>query len=397
MKNLIINSCICDTRKMQEEAYKDYESVIINAEVLLVGSRSKEILERLPIIQNCGITVELADEDVQANVVNGDFEITASAAVQENSLLVVNGCLKVEAGAENALKAYKMILVAGSLQIPKSLNGFLNKIQINGVTELYPDGYTVLGETLMIDRLFTLRAEQEGRYYVSSETVICDESTDLKKLIEKQVRIATPKLVLPECVVEDSAAIFDLQTEYVVVPEGMKLIYGDAELNDILLQEHGGNLFVYGDLTADRTADMGSLAEKIDRLEVMGTVTVTKAQKEDFLKIGAIYKELKVIKGGRLLSDKLRVKVDQTLLDHCPEGIEICDVLKVVVDSAVKPEDILEKLTLCDCGSVICSPEQESAVAIVSEDVGRIGSSKEFNLLDKIKSTKLVNAESYVM
>ncbi len=398
MKNLIINSGVCDARGMQEEAYKDYESIIINTEILLVGERSRAILARLPIIQNCGLTVELDDvEDVEAMVVNGDFEITASMQVQENSLLVVNGRLKVEAGAEEALKAYKKIIVAGSLQIPKSLSGFLNRIQIDGATEMYPDGYTVLEDTLTIDRLFTLRAEQGGRYYVSGETVICDDAVNLKKLIEKQVRIVTPKLILPESMVEDSTAVFDLQTEYVTVPEGMKLIYGDAELDTFLLQKYGGSLFVYGDLTVDRTADMAVLAEKIDRLEVLGTVTVTETQKEDFLKTGAEFGKLKVIKSGRLLADKLRVKIDQTLFDRCPEGIVVCEVLKVIIDSAVNPEDILERLTICDCGSVVCGPEQESAVAAVSENVGRIGSGEELHLLDKIKSSKVANVENYVM
>ncbi|MGC2873955.1 hypothetical protein ACDL92_11770 [Ihubacter sp. mB4P-1] len=398
MKNLIINSCICDTRNMQEEAYKGYESIIINAEILLVGGRSKTILTQLPTIQNCDITVELDDDEaVEVNLVDGDFEITASDTVQENSLLVVNGLLKVEAGAEDALKAYKRIIVTGSLQMPKSLSGFLNKIQIEGATEIYPDGYTVLGDTLMIDKLFALRAEQNGKYYVSSETVFSGKSADLKKLVEKEVKIVTPKLLLPEAMIEDSAAVFNLQTEYVIIPDGMELIYGDAELDDLLLQQHGDSLFIYGDLTVDRTADMGLLAKKIDRLEVTGMVTVTQAQKEDFLKIGAVYQELKVVKGGRVLSDKLRVKVDQRLLDRWSEGIEICDVLKVVIDSAVKPEDILEKLAICECGSVVCSPEQESAVAAVSEDVGQIGSVKEFSILDKIKSSKLVNAEKYVM
>ena len=181
------------------------------------------------------------------------------------------------------------------------------------------------------------------------------------------------------------------------VPDGMKLIYGDAQLNDFLLHKHGGSLFVYGDLSADRTADMGTLAKEINRLEVTGTVTVTESQKEDFLKIGAVYKELKVVKGGRLLSDKLRVKVDQPLFDSCPDGIEICDVLKVVIDSDVKAETILEKLSLHDCARVVCSPEQESAVSAVSEDVGQLGEGEELGLLDKLKSSKVANVESYVM
>ena len=87
MKNLIINACICDTRRMQEEAYSGYESIIINAEILLVCERSRGILAKLPVIQNCGLTVEVDDDaDIDVNVVNGDFEITEDTIVEENRL-----------------------------------------------------------------------------------------------------------------------------------------------------------------------------------------------------------------------------------------------------------------------------------------------------------------------
>ena len=397
-KNLIVNSGICDARKMKEETYENYESIVLNTAILLVSESSKQVLEQLPVVQNSDIVLEMADdEDIETNVVNGAFDITPSVAVQENSLLVVNGCLRVEAGAEDVLRAYKKIVVNGSLKMPDSMKVFLDKFQVNGFTELYPDGYMMLGDTLTIDKFFILRAEQEGRYYVSDEAVISDESVNLKRLIEKRVQIAAPKLVLPESMVEDCAAIFDLHTEYVVVPKGMKLVYGDAELNDLLIREHGSSLFIYGDLLVDREADVKCLAEQIDRLEVYGTVSLTKAQVGDFMEIGAAYKSLNVMKGGRVLSDMARVKVDQTLLDHSPEGIQVCDVLRLVIDSRVKPEDILQKLTIRDCGSVQCGPEQESAVAAVSEDVGHIRGDKDFDLLGKMKDSKVVNASSCLL
>ena len=40
---LIVNAAICDTRKIQEENYADYEAVLINSDLLIVNERSKGI------------------------------------------------------------------------------------------------------------------------------------------------------------------------------------------------------------------------------------------------------------------------------------------------------------------------------------------------------------------
>ena len=47
-KNLMINCDLCDTRHMNEEDYTDFEHIMINGDCLVVNSRSKSILNRLP-------------------------------------------------------------------------------------------------------------------------------------------------------------------------------------------------------------------------------------------------------------------------------------------------------------------------------------------------------------
>ena len=50
--------------------------------------------------------------------------------------------------------------------------------------------------------------------------------------------------------------------------------------------------------------------------------------------------------------------------------------MKLTLDEDIPGEMILEKLSISDCMEVRCTPEQEAAVAAVSEDVLAIGSLK---------------------
>ena len=402
-KNLIINSDVCDTRKMKAEDYSGYESIVINGDIVIVSPSSKGILARLPVVQNCDATIELEeDEDIGVNVINGSGEITPKTVMRPHTIMVVNGSLHVEPGAEKVLESCERIVVNGTIEIPKSLEGFLDKIHVNGILKSYPDGCIMLKDELLIDRIFPLRAEQGACYHVSETVIISDKTVDLGKLAEKQVRFITPQVILPECMVEDSVALFDIQTEYVVIPDGLELVYGDAVLDEKLIREKGGNLFVCGDLEADREADMEQLAAKIGKLVVTGCVAVTRAQKDAFMRLGAAYNELEVVRGGRVLSDKVKVKVDQALIDSSPEGIEICDVVKVVIAEEVAAETILQKLSLHHCASVICSEEQENAVSLISEDVANIGREGDeekpvAGIFSKMKDAKIINAENYVL
>ena len=108
-KNLIINSEICDARKIKEEHYAGYEQIMLNAEILLVNDHSKEVFHRLPLTENVEIILEV-EEDAEFSTVNGDYEITGDMAVKKNSVLLVNGNFRIGQGTQELLKQYKTIL-----------------------------------------------------------------------------------------------------------------------------------------------------------------------------------------------------------------------------------------------------------------------------------------------
>ncbi|MGN0715850.1 MAG: hypothetical protein ACI4LN_08495 [Anaerovoracaceae bacterium] len=399
-KNLVVNCDVCDTRKMKEEDYTGYESITINADLVLVSSESKSVLARFPVVQNCDAVLEVG-ASVPVNVINGPYEITPETAAADQMAMVINGSLHVETGSEHILEQYEKILVNGSAEIPENLAGFLSKIQVNGSVNVYPADCTVLEEAFIMDKFFPLRACRGSRFYAGEEVVIWDKAVDLKKLVEKQIRFVTPRLILPESMVEDSAELFDIQTEYVVAPEGLELVYGDTVLNQDLIREKGSSLFIYGDLEVEPGADMNILAAQIERLVVTGSVTVSEAQEEAYLRIGAACSKLNVTK-GKILKNGIKVKVDQMLLDRSPEGIEIRNTASVIIADDVTPEAILDKLSIINCASVICSKMQESAVTAVSVNAGSIGEKGSegdavSGLFAMLKDARIMNGDTCIL
>lgn len=96
------------------------------------------------------------------------------------------------------------------------------------------------------------------------------------------------------------------------------------------------------------------------------------------------------------------VRISQWLLEQSPEGICVEDVAVVQLDPDVDKKLILERLSFTDCASVKCTPEQEAAVAAVSEDVAQIGEKEDglgekiLEAMDESKCTT-INAATYVM
>ena len=114
-KNYVLNCDICDARKMKEEDYNNYKNMIINADIVIVSTSSKSILNRLPVTINQDYTIEIADDvETELKVINGSYEITDSMVVQEHTLLIVNGALNIHSGTKEILEKYEKIHVNGS-------------------------------------------------------------------------------------------------------------------------------------------------------------------------------------------------------------------------------------------------------------------------------------------
>lgn len=405
-KNFLLNCDVCDTRKMKEEDYSGYEKMTINADIVIVNETSKSILNRLPLTMNHGKMLEVSDDiEFSLKLINGPCEIDENSAVENHTILTVNGPLLIHPCTEEIMKKYEFILVNGPVKYPKSMKGYLNNISVNGPISAYPDDCIILDKNFTIDKYFPLRAKEGSKYYAEKLVAISDTDVDILKLVQKNVQFITKRLIVPECKIEDCVPLFDEQTEFVVVPDGMKLIMGDVTLNEDLIQKNGGLLFVYGNLKLDENADTVTLCQMMKKLIVKGTVKVLKNQKDDFLKLDAEYDKLKVYKNTRNLSNVPQVKLDNHLFDNSPEGIHITNVATIIIDKDVLPATILDKLTIENCAAIICDDSQESAVIAIAKNVAKIGHSKgdiladvnPLNALKDFANTKAVNADSYIM
>lgn len=402
-KKLVLNCDVCDTRSMREEDYSSYENIVLNADILLVNDTSKGIINRLPMITNIDNVMELEEgQEIHTKSVNGSYEISGTSGVQGNTILSVNGSVTIAPGTEEILKKYIQITVNGKVLYPKSLEGCLGKMSINGEAVAYPDGCTLLKSSFELDRYFPLRAREEGQYFAASKIVIKDKSVDLKKLAEKRNRFVTPTLIVYECMVEECAPLFDETVNFVVVPDDFEILLEDVELNDSLVEQYGTKLFVYGDVTI--TDDGNKTCEKLEKLVVKGNVNLKQCHVDLLKRIHAQYDGLNIQK-GRLFENCISVTLDQSIFDHSPEGIQIRNAAKVKVAKEVSAETILEKLQTWNCALIFCEKEQKSAMEAVSKDAALIRTSEENKDMEEngsgffgqLKDTKVINADKYVM
>ena len=403
-KNYLLNCDVCDTRKMKEEDYSGYEKMMINTDLVIVSPSSKSILNRLPLTLNHDCTMEFEDDaKIELQAINGSYEITGTTAVHEHTLLSVNGDLTIHPGTEESLQKYERIHVNGSVTCPKSLEGCLTKLSANGSVSVYPDDCVILDNTFIVDKYFPLRAREGRKYYVKDVVIVQDKSADMEKLVQKNVQFITRQLIVPEEMAEACVELFDEKAEFTVTPAGMTLHYGDAVLNEQLVEKDGDCIYVYGNLTIPDNANLRALSDSITKLTVKGNVTLKKNQAEDFKKLNVEYSELTFKWEGRLIENKISVKIDKTLLESSPDKVLVRSTAAAKIAPDITPELILDRLVIENCAKVYCSEEQESAVAAVSQNIAAIvkESSKELSEMsggfDDLLSTKVINADSYIM
>lgn len=397
MKKLVINTAHCDLRSVSEETLKAYEAIRINSAVVTITRSAKALIAKYPVTMNVGSVIELPEgEEVHFIIRNGKTVLSGSDMPKPNTYLLINGALSIETDGVNAAKAYASIFANGSVTMPKSAAGTLANLQINGAMQLYPDGAVRLKNTAQIDRLFALRAKN-ALYFAQNRLLFVDEALDTAKLTEKGVRFESKSAVILEKFAADIVPLLAEQTDVIIVPEGMAFIHGDVQLNDLLLKKHGEKLFVFGNAAIDeKSADALS---RIEKLTVRGKVCVTAAMAEAFDAVNAAYEYLEIVRTyDRTVSDKIAVTVDQQILEACPGGLLVRDCVQVKLNADAKRETILSTLEVRDCATVSCTPEQESALALVCTDVGHISAGEEalHSLLPE-NDAKIIRAASYVL
>lgn len=407
-KKMIINCANCDARKVSEETLSAYETIVINASTILVSPETKELMNRYGVVMNCASVMEL-DADVELSSVNGSAQIRSTDVVAGRRYLTVNGSLEIGPGTQKVLDQYVGISVNGSVSCPESISAYLGKIKVNGSTNCYPDDAIILKRSAVIDRLFALRAKN-SLYWSARRMIMVDPQLDAAVLEKKGATFSTKEVIIAESEVEDMIGLIDEKAEIVIVPDGTAVVLDDVELDEMTLKKYGTKLYIIGDLKVKGEA--APLLEQIEYLNIRGDAAVAEELKMQLMgAITEISGEVKLLKKpkGRRIEDKLSLKLSRWLVEQEADGISVSDCLNVALDADIPNDLILEKLSFSDCMKIKCSPEQEAAVAAVSEDVLSIGEGGDdgMGIGDIIKgalggakellNTKMVNTSNYVM
>lgn len=372
-KKLLVNCGDCDARNVAEDTLAAYETVTINCGTVLVTPESKNLLNRFGVTLNCGDTLEL-EKDVKLTKINGSCEIKSGDAPVERTYLKVNGSLEIGPGTQELLKQYVGIHVNGNATYPESLSGCLSMMKVNGSTICYPDEAIVLKRNAVIDRLFALRA-REKLYWSPKRMIMVDKKLDAGLLEKKGASFCAREVILAESKVEDMIGLIDEKAEIIIVPDGTAVITDDVELDSLTLKKYGTKLYVVGDLKV--VSDEEDVLAQLEYLNIRGDACVVAELKGKLMEtITEIGGDVNIIRKpkGRILGDKMTLRISRWLLEQEPDGIHVEDCMKLTLDEDIPSGLILEKLSISDCMEVRCTPEQEAAVAAVAEDVMAIGS-----------------------
>ena len=396
-RKLQINAAICDVSKVTEKTLEAYDRISVNAAQLITSKQARELLSRIRFTANTADTMETIEGAVMS-VQNGEYVIKAGPAPQPPVMLVVNGKLKVEKGAQEALAGYVSILVNGQALYPSSLSGPLARMRVNGRSIAYPDEAILLKDRAVIDRTFVLRA-RDALYYASRSLIFTWKGLDVKALAGKGARFQSKKAVIAEELLQDALPLINEDAEIVIVPEGFTYLMGDQQLTQQLLRVHGTSLFVDGDLTVPPPE--GDALAQIRSLTVTGNVMLPEALLEPFLALKSTYASLFAYK-GHLVADKGMAEADETLMSLYPEGVTFYDCGMVRLNKDLSLEIIRDKMKFIGCGVVMCAPGQQTAVESVCEDVGKV---LDLNIADKTeeglkqedRDTEIINAAVYVL
>ncbi|MBO4355539.1 MAG: hypothetical protein J5850_01645 [Clostridia bacterium] len=409
MKNKVINAAVCDTRKATEESFAGFDKIIINAAVLIQGVSSSGLFSKYPVTLNVSNIIEIPDgQNITVKSINGKGQIGPNSN-GTGIFLAVNGKLFIDDGSLEAVKSYYRISVNGKVVMPKSYEGQFSNIHVNGKAEYYPDGATILKADTEIDELFILRASNR-LYYSSGNLFFLDTGIDTEKIAENGLRFAAKKIVIAKSLIGKLVPIFDEETEIVAVPDGAMLISGDLDLKQKTIRKYGNKICVTGDVSI-KDADVLS---SLEFLYADGTVSISKELEEPFDMIKCVAGEIRIINTDLgYITDRLAVKIGNTVLDKYPGGVRIEDCAKVTLSDELTPDVIMDKIYISDCAIVICTKEQEEAVSMITEDVAMIKTSGQNgdedsrdnsagNLLKEMfanqnDDNQVINASEYVM
>lgn len=396
-KKLLINCASCDARKIREDDYAHYEAININTSALFTSPEAKAVLNRLPVSIDCANVIEL-EGDVDLRSVNGRGEIRSEDAVPERKFyMLVNGVLNIGPDTHKQLAQCVGMTINGALKCPESVYASLSGVMINGSVACYPDGAIVLKRNAVIDGLFALRAKS-ALYWAERRMIMVDAELDAEALKNKGASFSAKEVIIARSKVEAMLGLIDERAELTIVPDGTAVVLDDITLDAAALHRHGERLYVIGDVTVPENA---SALDELEYLNIRGDARVPEQHREKFLdKLADISGEVKLARPkGASIVDKPIVKVTKWMLEQQPAGIEVIDCAVVKIADDIPKELLAERLRIEDCGVVKCGEELEDTIAMVCENVGRIGGESDsvMAVLKDMTETKFINAAEYIL
>ncbi len=407
-KKLMINCGNCDARFVREETLAAYESTVINCGAVWVTQETKDLLNRYNVTMNCGNVMQIP-QDVKIKTINGRAVIKSGDILGEPVYLMVNGTLEIGPGTEKILGSYVGIYVNGNVTYPDSLSSVLGMLAVNGVTNCYPDGAIVLKNNTTIDYLFALRAKN-ALYWSPRRLVMVDPRLNGETLAAKGASFQAKEVILAEGKVEELVPLIDEQAQIVIVPDSTAVIADDVELDEMTVKKYGTRLYILGDVKL--SGDCAAALKGLSYLNVQGNISVAEENRPALLEIlTECSGEIKVEKytNRRVIEDKMTLRISRWLLEQEPEGIHVRDCMKLILDTDISGELILDKLSVSDCMKIQCTPEQEPALGMVCEDVFSIGENDDDKMgiggmlktalagAGEVLNTKVINAGDYVL
>ena len=385
---LLIKANFCDLRNVKEETLAAYDVIEVRANVVVLNDRAKELIARYPVTLKCDLATD--NPNIALRSVNGVAEVTPCDVPEADTVLTVNGELKIASGSAEVLARYLQITVNGQVYCPRSLSGKLGNVAVNGQIITWPDGAVQLKNTAVLDSTFALRAKP-ALYWAARCVVMLDPALDVAALAKQGVRFDTPRAILAQSLATQAAPLFEDDTDLEIVPDGTAYLKDDAELTAALIRRKGNKLYVDGRLTL--TAESAALLPQLEYCKVTGTALVPAAQEKAFSASCVQAEKVQTVR-GRLLQGQGRVQVDYWMLE-APDGLCVKECGMVALTPELEPELIAAKLMLLECGMVQCTAAQKGAVQLVAKDVGFI--SDDSGKPTEDTDTHMVRADRYVM
>ena len=375
-KNLKIEAVICDVHSVSEETLSAYDQVSISCVNLISSPEARALLGRYHAAIETVNTLDV-EGAVRLSTVNGSMHLTpGQLPPAEKTMLLLNGSMDVAPGCEGVLDGYAAMMINGSVDVPESVAGRFTgaNVILNGAVRAYPDGCIRLNRTTVLDRTFPLRARQDALYYAANRIIALAGDIDFGRLAEKNVRFATPKLLIAEGLAEAALPLFDEKTDIQILPDGCAYLDGDTTLDGNTVRRHGGKLYIDGDLTV---LEDGPWLDQVTYLRVDGDVLAARglAGRLDAMDMAC---DTLYLVGGTLLNGKSSVRVTRGMLENAEGGLSLVSCGSVTVEEDVPAELLREKLvSVIACGGVTCTEGQRDVIELAARDTGDVGPRKQ--------------------